>query len=136
MRPVVLLLQPGVSEQKWHLNLQADIHHSQSSPPCAYTAIHGQPQQNTRHVRQHGINPALWKETVCLATIPPFAMMYIRPVDLQTGKRRHALFVRLVLLRVSRIGKGTSQTTHPLPLPSGEKNKPQNSYIQLMGTRY
>lgn len=31
------------------------------------------------------------------ATIPPFAMMYIRPVDLQTGKRRHALFVRLVV---------------------------------------
>lgn len=93
----VLRLQPGVSEQKWRLNLQADIHHSQSSPPCAYTAIHGQPEETTRHVRQHGINPAPWKETglgffFFLATIPPFAMMYIRPVDLQTGKRRHALF--------------------------------------------
>lgn len=134
MRPAVLLLQPRVSEQKWRLNLQADIHHSQSSPPCAYTAIHGHPEQHNRHVRQHGINPAPWKDTNFLATIPPFAMMYIRPVDLQTGKRRHALFVCLVVLRVSRIGKETLQTTHPLPLPSGKK--PQNSCIQLMGTRY
>lgn len=48
-------------------------------------------------------------------------MMYIRPVDLQTGKRRHALLVGLVVRRVRRIGKGTSQTSHPLPLPSGKK---------------
>lgn len=129
MRPLVLPLPPGPQ-------------HSRGGHICKLTYITARGHSLCPHSHT-GTAPApgtAWAQSSASArhsswaSVPPCAMMYIRPVDSRTGKRRHALLAGPVDRRVNRTGKGTWQTSHPLPLPS--RKKPPNSYIQLMGTRY
>lgn len=111
-RPLLAALRAGPQRSRGGHSCELPYITAEGHLP-ARTATHGQP----RHRAQRGRTQRLGKRHFS-GSRPPFAMMYIRPVDLHTLKEASCI---IVVRRVNRIGKGTSHTSHPLPLPSRKK---------------
>lgn len=108
---------PRASAQAWRSHLQADIHHGQGHLP-APAQPHRDSPDSTWHSAAKVQRLGQRRRS---GNLSPFCHNVYQACRLANCKEHHAVLVGPVAHRVNRIGKGTWQTSHPLPLPSRKK---------------